>query len=55
LQIATCCESGFVNCQAGSMLTSKARWRRLATAAGFEVFEGVFNRGWLVVLAKPRE
>ena len=37
------------------LLTSKAGWRRLATAAGFEILdEGVFNHAWFVVLAKPR-
>jgi len=36
-------------------LTSKASWRGLAEAAGFEVLdEGVFNNAWFILMAKPR-
>ncbi|MDP3748308.1 MAG: hypothetical protein Q8Q88_14810, partial [Phenylobacterium sp.] len=36
-------------------LTSKAGWRGLAEATGFEVLdEGVFNNAWFILMAKPR-
>ncbi|MGA0601967.1 class I SAM-dependent methyltransferase [Caulobacter sp. KR2-114] len=36
------------------LLTSKAGWRRMARAAGFQVIdEGAFNGAWFVLLEKP--
>jgi SAM-dependent methyltransferase len=38
------------------LLTSKARWRQMARAAGFQAIdEGVFNGTWFVLLEKPAQ